>query len=77
MEANEANYKLLTNRGYFERFRELYLTAPTQKRAWELVERELATQFGLRKYDSYNSFAKALRKKGAASKSRCVRFFEA
>lgn len=49
---------LLSNAGYFARYREL-IAVKTCRAAWEQVESEIP--LGLRRFMSYDSFKKALR----------------
>lgn len=55
----EAQAALLTNEGYFERYRYHLSVSTTCKAAWEATEAELP--FGLRRFTHYQSFQKALR----------------
>lgn len=55
----EAQAALLTNEGYFERYRYHLSISTTCKAAWEATESELP--FGLRRFTHYQSFQKALR----------------
>lgn len=50
---------ILSNRGYFARFRELAQTMGVQA-AWERVESELP--FGLRRFTSFTAFERAKKK---------------
>lgn len=66
----EAQAALLTNDGYFARYRQL-IASVSCRRAWEQVESEMP--FGLRRFTSYDSFKKALRMERQARLPHIVR----
>ena len=52
---------LLTRRGYFLRFHELYPLHTTQRNAYEALEAEIDGYFGIGHYSSFEAFKKAFR----------------
>lgn len=54
----EKSAALLTNEGYFRRYRE-HLGKMNCREAWEAVEKEMP--FGLTRFSTYDSFKKGLR----------------
>lgn len=51
--------KLLTTKGYFERFYEFVNEFQTHEEAFDAVEHQLKSNFGVNKYTSYESFRNA------------------
>lgn len=72
----EAQAALLTNDGYFARYRQL-IASVTCRRAWEQVESELP--FGGRRFLTYESLKDALRKErsGELSEVAMIKFTKA
>ena len=52
----EHEHNLLTLEGYFNRFYEIKGAELTDKKAWEELEKEYDSCFGLNRYSSYPSF---------------------
>jgi len=61
--------RLLTNEGYFSRFRELAPTIGVME-AWRQVESEMP--FGLRRYSDFAAFERAKKKESDGSLSETV-----
>lgn len=72
----EAQAALLTNDGYFTRYRQL-IASVSCRRAWEQVESEMP--FGGRRFLTYESFKDALRKerRGELSEVATIKFIKA
>ena len=49
-------HKLLTRKGYFEKFHENTQKTESYREAWEMTERELFEKYGQERYSSYESF---------------------
>lgn len=67
----EQSATLLTNEGYFSRYR-TYISTMTCRAAWEQVESEMP--LGLRRFSTYDSFKKALRQEREHALPNSVRF---
>ncbi len=63
--------ELLTNDGYFARFRQHIADGKTRREAWEATESELP--FGLRRYSSLTAFKNALTRERSGHLSNTVR----
>ena len=69
--ASERAADLLTNDGYFARYREHLAECRTRREAWQATENELP--FGLRRYESFGAFKNALTLERRGRLSKTVR----
>ena len=67
----ERSAELLTNDGYFNRFRQHLADGKSRRKAWEAVEGELP--LGLRRYTNFTSLKDALKRERKGSLSQTVR----
>lgn len=49
-------HNILTLSGYWARYQEIYSECRTDQEAWERLEQESDGRFGVRRYESYESF---------------------
>lgn len=47
---------ILTLSGYWQRYQELYSECRTDQEAWSRIEKESMERFGIKRYDTYESF---------------------
>jgi ribosomal protein L37AE/L43A len=52
--------ELLKVGGYFADYHDEYSTSSCQREAWQRVERKIWTNFGVRRYTTFESFKKGL-----------------